>query len=187
VSRELISTDMNRQPVLKGQFLELRPLRSEDFDGLFRVASDPLIWEQNPHRNRYQEEIFRKFFGDALASGGALIAVESETGQAIGSSRYHSFDQDKSEVRIGFTFLARSCWGGRFNGEMKRLMLDHAFRFVNTVIFVVGVENFRSQKAVEKLGALRAGTTLDSGGADCFVYRLGVKEWEGGGTAKGEK
>ena len=160
------------QPVLNGQLLELRPLRLDDFQDLYEVASDPLIWEQHPHSNRYQEQVFRKFFRDALSSGGALIAIDSQTGRVIGSSRYDGYDKEKSQVEIGWTFLARSHWGGIYNGEMKRLMLEHAFKFVNNVIFVIGTQNFRSQKAVEKLGAVRVGSTVDSGGADCFVYRL---------------
>ena len=163
---------MMRQPFLKGELLELRPLRPEDFDDLYAVASDPLIWEQHPHSTRYQEEVFRKFFQDALTSGGALIVIESETGKIIGSSRYDGYDKEKSQVEIGWTFLARSHWGGVYNKEMKCLMLEHAFKFVNNVVFVIGTHNFRSQKAVEKLGAVRVGSTLDSGRADCFVYRI---------------
>jgi N-acetyltransferase len=171
---------MIRQPILKGQLLELRPLQPEDFDDLYAVASDPLIWEQHPHNTRYQEEVFRKFFRDALESGGALVAIDSETGRLIGSSRYDGYNEEKSQVEIGWTFLPRSHWGGAYNGEMKRLMLDHAFKFVDNVVFVIGIRNLRSQKAVEKLGAVRVGTTVDGGGADCFVYRLSAKEWVSG-------
>jgi RimJ/RimL family protein N-acetyltransferase len=160
------------QPVLKGQLLELRPLRSDDFDRLFAVAADPLIWEQHPHWNRYQEDVFREFFRAALDSGGALIATDAKNGRVIGSSRYHGYDKEKSEVEIGWTFLARAYWGGIYNGEMKRLMLEHAFRFVYNVIFVIGTQNFRSQRAVEKIGAVRVGSKLDATGVDCFVYRI---------------
>src|SRR5262249_29945398 len=132
------------QPTLKGKLIELRPLRPEDFDDLFAVAADPLIWEQHPDSNRYLEGIFRAFFQDALNSGGALIALESESRRVIGSSRFHAYDPARGEVEIGWTFLARSHWGGSYNGEMKRLMLEHAFRFVNRVLFVVGVTNLRS-------------------------------------------
>jgi N-acetyltransferase len=163
---------MMRQPFLKGELLELRPLRPEDFDDLYAVASDPLIWEQHPHNTRYQEEVFRRFFQDALTSGGALVVIDAATGRVVGSSRYAGYDKEKSQVEIGWTFLARSHWGGVYNGEMKRLMLEHAFKFVNNVVFVIGTHNFRSQKAVEKLGAVRVGSTVDSGGADCFVYRI---------------
>ena len=175
---------MIRQPVLKGELLELRPLRPEDFDDVYAVASDPLIWEQHPHNTRYQEEVFRKFFQDALASGGALIAIDSETSRVIGSSRYDGYNQEKSQVEIGWTFLARSHWGGVYNREMKRLMLEHAFKFVDNVLFVIGIRNLRSQKAVERLGAVQIGNTVDGGGADCFVYRLSAKEWETGNTSQ---
>jgi RimJ/RimL family protein N-acetyltransferase len=162
----------DRQPVLKGNAVELRPLRSEDFHDLHAVASDPLIWEQHPARDRYQEASFKAFFHEAMESGGALIAVDRQSGRVIGSSRFHGYDAEKSEIEIGWTFLARSHWGGTYNNEMKRLMLRHAFRFVNSVIFLVGPQNIRSQKAVEKIGAIRAGWRPDSSGRDSFLYRI---------------
>ena len=145
------------QPVLKGELLELRPLRQEDFPELYSVASDPLIWEQHPNKDRYKEEVFREFFREALESGGALVALDSRDGRIIGSSRFHAYDEEKSEIEIGWTFLARSHWGGVYNGEMKQLMLRHAFRFVNSVVFLVGPQNLRSQKALEKIGGVRVG------------------------------
>jgi RimJ/RimL family protein N-acetyltransferase len=160
------------QPTLKGELLELRPLRPEDFDALFAVASDPLIWEQHPARDRYQEEVFRAFFREALESGGALLALGARDGRVIGSSRFHGYDAEKSEVEIGWTFLARSHWGGVYNGEMKRLMLRHAFRFVNHVIFVIGAQNLRSQRAVEKIGGVRVGSRPDRSGRTSIVYQI---------------
>src|SRR5262249_33704102 len=93
------------QPTLKGELLELRPLRAEDFDDLYAVASDPLIWEQHPVRDRYKENVFKEFFRESLASGGALIAIDSKDGRVIGSSRFHGYDPVKSEIEIGWTFL----------------------------------------------------------------------------------
>src|SRR2546427_10784152 len=127
----------DRQPVLKGDLLELRPLRSEDFHDLYVVASAPLIWEQHPVRDRYREEVFKEFFREALESDGTLIAIDRNNRRVIGSSRFHGYNEEKSEIEIGWTFLARSHWGGMYNKEMKQLMLRHAFRFVNTVIFLV--------------------------------------------------
>ena len=163
---------LDRQPTLRGDLIELRPLREDDFDALFTVASDPLIWEQHPERTRYQEPTFRGFFADAVKSGGALVAIDRATGAIIGSSRYHGYDADRSVVEIGWTFLARAYWGGRYNGEMKRLMLDHAFQAVRRVIFVIGPDNRRSQRAVEKIGGVRAGSTSDSDGRERVVYEL---------------
>src|SRR5258708_4500575 len=141
------------QPILEGDRLRLRPLQPDDWDDLYAVASDPLIWEQHPITDRYTEAVFRGFFREALDSGGALIAIDSRDGHVIGSSRFHGYDKEKSEIEIGWTFLARSHWGGMYNGQMKELMLQHAFRFVNSVVFLVGPQNLRSQRAVEKSAA----------------------------------
>jgi N-acetyltransferase len=160
------------QPVLKGQLLELRPLRTDDYPDLYAVAADPLIWEQHPERDRYKEDVFRGFFRGAMDSGGALLAIDNKDGSVIGSSRYARYDEVASQIEIGWTFLARSHWGGVYNGEMKQLMLAHAFRFVENVIFVVGMQNFRSQRAVEKIGGVRVGTKVDADGRESFVYRI---------------
>jgi RimJ/RimL family protein N-acetyltransferase len=160
------------QPTLKGELLELRPLRPEDFPELYAVAADPLIWEQHPAKDRYKEEVFTAFFREALESGGALIAIDSKDGRVIGSSRFHGYDKEKNEIEVGWTFLARSHWGGVYNGEMKRLMLGHAFRFVDSVIFRIGPLNFRSQRAVEKIGGVRVGSGTDGTGRECVVYRI---------------
>jgi len=124
-----------------------------DFEGLYTVAKDPLVWQQHPEPLRYQKENFRKYFDSGLASRGGLIVESSQTGDMIGSSRYYDFSGVKREVCIGYTFLAREYWGGSWNRELKHLMLSHAFQFVETVLFHVDSENFRSQKALEKIGA----------------------------------
>jgi N-acetyltransferase len=160
------------QPTLNGELIGLRPLRPEDFHALYAVASDPLIWVQHPVKDRYKEEIFKAFFREALECGGTLIAVDSKDGQVIGSSRFHGYNEEKSEIEIGWTFLARSHWGGIYNGEMKQLMLRHAFRFVRRVVFLVGPENLRSQRAVEKIGGVRAGSRIDGVGRNSFVYQI---------------
>jgi N-acetyltransferase len=160
------------QPTLKGRLVELRPLRPDDFDILYSVASDPLIWEQHPEPDRCKEEVFRKFFAGALNSGGALIAFDTRASKVIGSSRFYGYDAEKSEIEIGWTFLARSHWGGKYNKEMKELMLRHAFKFVKKVVFLVGQQNLRSQKAVEKIGAVRAGTKPDASGRSSFRYEI---------------
>lgn len=160
------------QPILRGDLVELRPLRSEDYDDLYAIAADPLIWEQHPDRNRHDEGRFREFFREALASGGALIAIDAKTQRVIGSSRFHGYDKERSEVEIGWTFLARSHWGGRYNGQMKELMLQHAFRFVSCVVFLVGPQNLRSQRVVEKIGGVRVGSKPDAKGRDRYVYQI---------------
>jgi RimJ/RimL family protein N-acetyltransferase len=155
-SKNAVAFDL--QPHLKGELIELRPLAPDDWDELFAVASDSLIWEQHPERDRYKEDVFRAFFNGALESGGAFAIIDRKTRQIIGSTRFYGYDPEKSEIEIGWTFLARKYWGGRCNREMKDLLLTHAFQFVENVVFFVGETNLRSQKAMEKIGALKVGT-----------------------------
>jgi RimJ/RimL family protein N-acetyltransferase len=172
-------TSFDLQPILEGELLGLRPLRPEDFQDLYQVASDPLIWEQHPNNDRYEKAVFQGFFREALESGGALVATDSKDGRVIGSSRFHGYDGERSEVEIGWTFLARSYWGGMYNREMKELMLRHAFRFVNSVIFLVGPQNLRSQRAMEKIGGVRVGSRCDSGGRESLVYQITASRFGG--------
>src|SRR5439155_10415872 len=157
------------QPTLTGELLELRPLRPEDFSALFAVASDPLIWQQHPMKDRYKEEVFKVFFREALGCGGAFIVIDRKDGRVIGSSRFHGYDQEKSEIEIGWTFLARSHWGGIYNKEMKHIMLMHAFRFVDRVVFLVGRQIVRSLRAMERLGGTRVGSRPGVSGEDGVV------------------
>jgi N-acetyltransferase len=146
------------QPHLRGELIELRPLAPDDWEELFAVASDSLIWEQHPESDRHKEEVFRVFFKEALESGGAFVVIDKRIPHIIGSTRFYGYDPKKSEIEIGWTFLARKYWGGHYNREMKELLLDHAFKFVENVVFYVGQQNFRSQKAMEKIGAIKLGT-----------------------------
>ena len=160
------------QPKLKGDLVELRPLRADDYHDMYAVAADPLIWEQHPDNDRYKEEVFKEFFREALESKGTLVAIDSSESRIIGSSRFYRYDQERSEIEIGWTFLARSYWGGTYNKEIKRLMLNQAFGFVDSVLFLIGVQNLRSQRAIEKIGALRVGARPDAGGRESFVYQI---------------
>lgn len=163
------------QPTLEGDLIVLRPLRPEHWEELYAAASDPLIWEQHPAKDRWQRDVFRRYFDEALAeqpsgAGGAFAIIEKATGQIIGSTRFHGYDSDKSEVEIGWTFLARRYWGGHYNREMKHLLLAYAFGFVERVIFLVGVNNMRSQRAMEKIGGIKCGI-VEKPGSDGRMVR----------------
>jgi N-acetyltransferase len=156
---EVACVAFDLQPSLRGELVELRPLREEDWEALFAAASDPLIWAQHPARDRWREDQFRIYFREALEErgkgGGAFVVLDATTGGVIGSTRFHGYNAQRSEVEIGWTFLARAYWGGKYNAEMKRLLLEHALQLVERVVFYVGAENGRSQKAMERIGAQR--------------------------------
>ncbi|WP_193212835.1 GNAT family N-acetyltransferase [Luteolibacter marinus] len=175
-------TPLDLQPTLAGKIVALRPLEKDDFEALYQAAADPLIWEQHPHRDRYQPEVFKEFFTAAIASRGALLVTDQASGSAIGTSRYYGWDPATREIGIGFTFLARSHWGGPANREMKTLMLNHIFQWAEAVWFHVGVENHRSRRAVEKLGAAYSHTApFPEGAAPHAFYRLTAHDFQARG------
>lgn len=141
-----------RQPTLQNALVFIRPLLQEDFDALFEVATDPLIWEQHP-ADRFKRDVFETFFSEALESKGALIVFDKSTGNVVGTSRFQLLTENNRSVEIGWTFLGRHYWGGTYNGSIKKLMIKHAFHFVDEVIFFIDTLNFRSKKSVIKLGA----------------------------------
>ena len=141
------------QPTLVGETLLLRPLVVTDFEALYAVAADPLLWEQHPAGDRWQRPVFTALFERLLASGGGLVVIERSSGEVIGSSSYYELDAQSRSVVVGYTFLARRCWGGTYNSELKSLMLKHAFRYVERVWFHVGAHNLRSQRAMGRVGA----------------------------------
>lgn len=169
------------QPILENEIIKLVPLKEDDFNMLYQVASDPLIWEQHPDKYRYTKEGFEKYFRSAIESRGAFLVKEKNFDGIIGSSRYYDYDEEKKSIAIGYTFLARKCWGTAYNGAMKKLMLDHAFKFVETVIFHIGDKNIRSQKAIEKLGAGKVDEMMIYAPNDNdnlkFIYEMNKITW----------
>lgn len=161
------------QPDLLGHLTTLSPMRPDDWDALYAAASDPAIWALHPTPTRYREEEFRAYFQSGLDGGGALVIRDRATGAVIGSTRYHGHDPDLREIEIGWTFLTRRYWGGRYNREVKRLMIGHAFTFVDKAIFWVGVENLRSRAAMEKIGGVLRPGMVDRGtGGLHVVYEI---------------
>lgn len=150
------------QPTLENEFIKIKPLNKKDFEVLYKIASDPLLWEQHPNKDRYKKEIFESFFSEGLESKGAFLVFDNKTNEVIGSSRFYEFDKKEKSIAIGFTFIARSHWGTNYNKALKTLILDYAFQFVDKVIFHIGINNIRSQKATEKLGAIKIGQ-MDKG------------------------
>jgi N-acetyltransferase len=175
------NTIFDLQPTLEDHLLLLRPLTPQDFEGLYDVAADPLVWEQHPAKNRCERDVFELFFADAMASGGAFAVIDKETGKIIGSTRFHRIKESENAIEIGWTFLARKYWGGRYNRSMKKLMIDWALQFVDNILFYIDENNRRSQKAVEKIGGERIyvieGTQLEVRSNASVIYNITKRKW----------
>lgn len=169
------------QPRMQNDLIRLEPLRADDFEALYAVASDPLIWEQHPSSDRYQRPVFENFFRGAMASGGAFRVIDNANGELIGSSRYSDYDAAKRQISIGYTFIARTRWARGCNLALKTLMLDHAFEFVDRVTFKVGINNWRSRKAMEKLGGIYIGEESVSYSGEPahpnVVFKIDAADW----------
>jgi RimJ/RimL family protein N-acetyltransferase len=173
---------MNLQMPLQNEFVRLEPLKATDFEKLYSVANDPLVWEQHPNKDRYKREVFEVFFKGAMESKGAYIIYDAKTNAPIGSSRYYDLDREKDSVTIGYTFFARSHWGSTYNHAAKKLMLDHAFKHVSSVHFHIGAVNIRSQKAITNLGAIKIGEIeMEYYGETSklnFIYEIQKQNWK---------
>ena len=160
------------KPVLEGALLTLRPLLRSDFNHLYSVANDPLMWEQHPDKERYKKEVFAKFFEAAMESDHALVAIDRISGFYAGTSRFHDYDATNRQIEIGWSFLGRPYWGGTYNREMKQLMLNHAFQFVDVVNLIIDENNLRSQKAATKIGGELTQEDLHRNGLVNVVYSI---------------
>lgn len=172
---------MNLNPILQDDLIIAKPLREEDFEKLYAVASDPAVWDQHPNKERYQRAVFQNFFKGAMDSKGAFIVLDKLLNKPIGSSRFYELDENNKSVLIGYTFFGRDYWGKQYNHRLKTLMLDYAFQFVNKVIFHIGATNFRSQKSIEKLGAKKVAeaeiTYYGEASKLNFIYEIEKDEW----------
>ncbi len=169
---------MNLQPTLIEDTILIRPLQKEDFDNLYLVASDKLLWEQHPNNDRYKKEVFEDFFQKALDSKGAFVIIDQNSNEIIGSSRFYDYDEKLKTIVIGYTFIARKYWGTHYNRSIKKMMMDYAFNDIDKIQFYVGKTNYRSQKAMEKLGGKIIGyTTASNGVEENPVYEITKQTW----------
>lgn len=151
----MTTVNFNLQPILENEMIKIIPLKPDDFDTLYAIASDPLLWEQHPNKDRYKRHVFEIFFKGAIESKGAFLVYDKVNNLPIGSSRYYTVEGKENTIAIGYTFIARDHWGGKYNPALKKLMINHALRFVDSVVFHIGAVNVRSQKAIERLGAIK--------------------------------
>jgi N-acetyltransferase len=176
------NNEFELQPNLLNERVILEPLQSTDFERLYQVASDPLVWEQHPNKNRYQRSEFENYFKGAIESGGAFLMSDKQSGEVIGSSRFYDWNPEKKNILIGYTFLARHCWGKQYNRSIKDLMLDHAFQYVDTVQFHIGALNIRSQIAMERIGGEKIGEIevayYGEPSKTNFVYEITKSKWK---------
>ncbi|MFZ4404559.1 MAG: GNAT family N-acetyltransferase [Pseudobdellovibrionaceae bacterium] len=160
MGRKLNSEDQSQAPLLSIPTFEtshfiLRSLKAEDYDALYLAASDPKIWEQHPANDRHTAKGFLNFWQTIFAYPGSMAIIDRKSNEIIGTSSFYDYSPEKKEVTIGYTFLSRAYWGGHFNFEIKKVMIEYAFSFADKVNFHVGSQNLRSRMALKKIGAVQ--------------------------------
>lgn len=166
--------DFHYTPTLENSMVQLRALSPGDYEALFEVASEPKLWEHHPLQNGYTKTGFALFFEEAVTVGSLLI-TDRKTNTVIGCTRMYGHNEQESSVVIGHTFIGSAYWGKGYNQSIKQLMLDYAFTKVKRVLFYVVQDNRRSQKALQKIGAIAIGSVMrryEDKALHCFIYEM---------------
>ncbi|HEX6575389.1 MAG TPA: GNAT family protein [Gemmatimonadaceae bacterium] len=175
--------------VLEGHGVRLEPLGDEHEDGIIAAASDGKLWElwytavPEPSQTA-------KYIADALEGqrSGVMLpwAVRDlATDQIVGSTRYHDILPAIDRVEIGYTWYAARCQRTHINSACKLLLLEHAFEKLGCAVVGLRTDNFnfRSQRAIEALGAKKDGVIRhhqarrDGSARDSVMYSILAGEW----------
>ena len=162
--------------ILENNYVRLVQTSEDHFQELYQVGSNPVIWKQHPNQDRWKKNNFRKYFEGGLNnSEGCFTIIDKKINKIIGSTRFYSFDEKKQSVKIGYTFISNEYWGTEMNYQIKKLMMDYIFQFLDKVYFEIGKTNFRSQKSVEKLG----GKKVKLQKKENYLFLIDKNKWEG--------
>ncbi len=178
------------EPVtLEGRWLRLEPLADRHAEGLAAVAGSDEIWRLLPTAVRTIEEM-RAWVGQALAgaqSGQELpfVQIDRATGAPIGSTRIMDIRPEHRAAEIGYTWLGRDWWRTHMNSEAKFLLLSYLFETAGCqrVTLKTDLLNVRSQRAIERLGAVREGVlrkhmiVQEGRSRDSVYYSILDDEW----------
>jgi RimJ/RimL family protein N-acetyltransferase len=178
------------QPVvLEGPGIRLEPMRPDHREALIAAASDGRLWELWYVAVPAPEEA-AKYVGDALKGqedGHMLpwVVRDTSTGAIIGSTRYHDVVAAIDRVEIGYTWYSQSRQRTHVNTTCKLLLLSHAFDTLGCKVVGLRTDpfNFRSQRAIEALGARKDGVLRHYGARrdgtprDIVMYTILASEW----------
>jgi RimJ/RimL family protein N-acetyltransferase/nitroimidazol reductase NimA-like FMN-containing flavoprotein (pyridoxamine 5'-phosphate oxidase superfamily) len=175
---------------MRGEHVVLEPLDPSHTDGLYAATRDAEVWAHLSHRQPSSRAELAAIVADALRAhyrGERVPWVQrsAATGEIIGTTSYYDVDEARRSVAIGHTFLGRPWWRTGVNTEAKLLLLARAFDELGAVrvVWHTDIRNERSQRAIERLGAVREGVLRahrrrpDGSWRDTVQYSMTVDEW----------
>lgn len=178
-----------KQVTLEGRGIRLEPLSPEHHDGLVAAASDGELWNlwftsvPDPGSTLAYIRDAAKGEADGHMLPWAVRDLSDNT--IVGSTRYHDIVRPIDRVEIGYTWYAQRCQRSHVNTTCKLLLLEHAFDTLGCAVVGLRTDNFnfRSQKAIEGIGAKRDGVLRhhqarrDGTVRDTYLYSIVKSEW----------
>ena len=174
---------------LTGLGIQLEPLTHEHRDGLAAAAADGQLWQlwftAVPKPEQTDEYIATALAGQKAGHMLPWVVRELTSGVIIGSTRYHDIVPLVDRVEIGYTFYAKRWQRSHVNTSCKLLLLEHAFDTLGCKVVGLRTDNFnfRSQRAIEALGAKKDGVIRHHGMRrdgtirDTVMYSILASEW----------
>jgi RimJ/RimL family protein N-acetyltransferase/nitroimidazol reductase NimA-like FMN-containing flavoprotein (pyridoxamine 5'-phosphate oxidase superfamily) len=176
--------------VMTGEHVILEPLDLSHVDGLFAATSDDEVYRWLPRRRPTSPADLAVIVSEALdlhARGLRVPWVQRSalTGEVIGTTSYHDIDAERRRVAIGWTMIGKPWWRSGVNTEAKLLLMGRAFDALGAerVEWHTDIYNERSQRAIERLGAVREGVLrhhrqrADGSWRDTVLYSMTAQEW----------
>jgi N-acetyltransferase len=169
--------------------IRLEPLSPEHYDGLIKAASDGELWKlwftSVPEPGATLLYIRDAANGQAAGHMLPWAVRDLSDGTIVGSTRYHDIVPAIDRVEIGWTWYAQRCQRSHVNTTCKLLLLEHAFETLGCAVVGLRTDNFnfRSQKAIEALGAKKDGVLRhhqarrDGTIRDSVMYSILKSEW----------
>jgi RimJ/RimL family protein N-acetyltransferase len=174
---------------LEGHDLRLEPLTAGHRDELAVAAADGELWKlwftSVPKPEEVEAYIAHALAGQTKGDMLPWAVRELTTGVLVGSTRYHDIVTAVDRVEIGWTWYAKRWQRSRVNTVCKRLLLGHAFEALDCRVVGLRTDNFnfRSQRAIEALGAKKDGVIRhhaprrDGTVRDSVMYSILATEW----------
>jgi RimJ/RimL family protein N-acetyltransferase len=174
---------------LEGHGVRLEPLNSSHREGLATAAADGKLWElwftSVPEPEQTEAYIAAALQGQKDGHMLAWAVREMETGNIVGSTRYHDIIAAADRVEIGYTWYARRWQRSHVNTVCKLLLFTHGFEALKCAVVGLRTDNFNftSQRAIEALGAKKDGVIRhhwprrDGSVRDSVMYSVIASEW----------
>jgi RimJ/RimL family protein N-acetyltransferase len=178
-----------RPVVLEGGGVRLEPLAEDHHEALAKASADGRLWElwftAVPPPDGMRAYVAAALKGQAEGHMLPWVVRDLASGALIGSTRYHDIVREIDRVEIGYTWYGQSRQRTHVNTTCKRLLLTHAFETLGCKVVGLRTDNFnfRSQRAIEALGAKKDGVIRhharrrDGTVRDTVIYSILAAEW----------